>query len=99
MRENGITWVKNTSKILHQIYWEQIALPINYIIFFFKFKVFKIQKRSNQSLITSSSKRVDTLGEIERIERGRDNMVEFVNTVPDECLIELSEKVYCNKPI
>jgi len=33
---------------------------------------------------------------MERIEKGRDNFEEFVKMVPDECLIDLSCKVYCN---
>jgi len=88
---------RSVSLKLYQIYWEQFCLPINYLVYYFKFRIFKIHRRSNQSLITPSSKRIDTKGEIERIERGRDNMNEFVKMVPDECLIELSEKVYCTK--
>jgi len=61
-----------------------------------KFRLFKVHKRSNQSLIIPSSKRVDTKGEIEKIEKGRDNMIKFLEIVPDECLIELSEMNYCN---
>ncbi len=57
--------------------------------------IFNFFKRSNQSLIIPSIKRFDTKGEIDRIERGRDNMTEFLKIVPDECIIELSEKVYC----
>ncbi len=91
-----VLW-KRVSLKLYQIYWEQFCLPINYLVFYFKFRILKVHKRSNQSLITPSSKRIDTLGEIEKLERGRDNMTKFVNMVPDECLIELSQKVYCNK--
>jgi hypothetical protein len=55
-----------------------------------------IFKRSNQSLIISSIKRIDTKGEIERIERGRNNMAKYLKTVPDECIIDLSNRWYCN---
>ncbi len=99
MRESGIISVKSISKILYQIYWDQIALPINYIIYYFKFNIFKVHKRSNQSLITHSSKTFDTLGVIERMEKGRDNMEEFVKMVPDECLLDLSFRWYCVKRI
>ena len=99
MRENGTTSEKSTSKrikdFLYQLYWEQVALQINYTVFFFNLKVFKRHLRSKQSLIIRSSKRIDAKGEIEKMERGRNNMQEFVKIVPDECLIELSEKVYC----
>lgn len=88
---------RSVSLKLYQIYWEQFCLPINYLVYFFKFRIFKIHRRSNQSLITPCSKRIDTQGVIDRNEKGRDNMTEFVNMVPDECLIELSQKVYCNK--
>ena len=53
-------------------------------------------KRSNQSLIIPSIKRFDTKGEIERIERGRDNMTKYLKTMPDECIIDLSNRWYCN---
>ena len=55
-----------------------------------------IFKRSNQSLIISSIKRFDTKGEIDRIERGRDNMTKYLKTIPDECIIDLSNRWYCN---
>jgi len=55
-----------------------------------------IFKRSNQYLIIPSIKRFDTKGEIERIERGRDNMTKYLKTVPDECIIDLSNRWYCN---
>jgi len=96
MRRSGIISGWSISKILYQFYWDQIAVPINYLVFFFNFWVFKRQKRSNETLITSHSKRIDTQGEIQKMERGRDNMIEFMKMVPDECIIELSEKVYCN---
>jgi len=100
MQGNGITSDQNTSKrikgFLFRVYWEQVALPINYIVFFIKFRIFKVHKRSNQSLIIPSSIRIDTKGEIERIETGRDNMQEFLEIVPDECLIDLSNRWYCN---
>ncbi len=54
-----------------------------------------IFKRSNQSLITPYKKRIDTQGEIARIQLGRDNMVEFMKMVPDECIIDLSNRWYC----
>ncbi len=89
----GVNKVKN---LIYKIYWEQIALPINYTIFFIKFRIFKVHQRSNQSLIIPSSIRVDTKGEIERIETGRDNMQEFLEIVPDECIIDLTNRWYCN---
>ncbi len=96
MRENGTISVKSISNLLYQIYWEQIALPINHFVFYIKFRIFKVHKRSNQSLIIPSSIRIDTKGEIERIERGRDNMQEFLKKLPDECIIDLSNRWYCN---
>lgn len=55
---------------------------------------FLFRKRSSESLITHRKERFDTKWEMRRMELGRDNMEEFVKMVPDECLIELSEKVY-----
>lgn len=55
-----------------------------------------MHKRSTKILITSKPKRVDTKGEMERLERLRDNMADYLNSVPDECIIDLSNKVYCN---
>ncbi len=99
MRRNGITSGISISKriknFLYLIYWEQFCLPINFLIFHIKFTIFKVHRRSNQTLITHSSKRIDTLGVIEIIERGRDNMEEFVKMVPDECLLDLSFRWYC----
>ena len=61
-------------------------------------KLFNIlfRKRSSQSLIIPSKKTIDTKGVIELIERGRDNMQEFVKIVPDECIVDLSHRWYCN---
>ncbi len=55
-----------------------------------------IFNRSNQSLIIPSIKRFDTKGEIDRIERGRENMIKYLKTMPDECIIDLSNRWYCN---
>jgi len=55
-----------------------------------------IFKRSNQYLIIPSIKTFDTKGEIERIERGRENMIEYLKNMPDECIIDLSNRWYCN---
>ncbi len=99
MPRNGITSERNTSKLIKdfifKIYWEQIVLPINFIIFHIKFSILKVHKRSNQSLIRPSARTIDTNEHIRIIEKGRENMCEFVRIVPDECLIDLSEKVYC----
>ncbi len=89
-----VLW-RSISLALYQIYWEQFCLPINYLVYFFKFRIFKIHRRSNQSLISPSSKRIDTLGVIERNERGRDNMTKFLKSVPDECIPELTFRWYC----
>ena len=98
MLENGIIGETNTSKLkklLFQIYWDMIALPINYFIYIIKFTILKKHKRSSQSLITPAKKTFDTYMQIQRMESGRDDMEEFVKMVPDECLIELSERCYC----
>lgn len=99
MRGNGITSERNTSKLIKdfifKIYWEQVCLPINYLVYFFKFRIFKMHRRSSQSLISQNVKRLDTQGEMEKMERGRDNMQEFVDMVPDECLLDLSFRWYC----
>jgi len=87
---------RSVSLKLYQIYWEQIALPINYLVYFFKFRIFKVHKRSKQSLIIPSSKRIDTNREIERMELGRDNMQEFLIKLPDECIVDLTNRWYCN---
>jgi len=81
--------------LLYKIYWTLIALPFDYTIYFIKFSILKTHKRSTKILITSKPKRVDTKGEMERLERVRDNMAYYLNSIPDQCIIELSEKVYC----
>ncbi len=100
MRENGTTSETSTNKkikeIIFKIYWEQFCLPINWLVFHIKFTILKVQRRSNQSLISPRKKRIDTKKEMERLEIGRDNMEEFVRIVPDECLIDLSFRWYCN---
>ena len=95
MRENGIISVRNISKILYKLFWKQIALPINHLIYFIKFPIFRVHKRSDQPLITSHSKRFDIQGEIERNEKARDNLMEFIKMVPDECIPELTFRWYC----
>jgi len=62
---------------------------------FRKLFAFLIRMRSTESLITDKQ-RIDTISVMKMNELGRDNMEEFAKTVPDECLIELSDKVYCN---
>lgn len=79
MRENGTTLVKSISKFLRKLFG------------FLKRK----RKRSSQSLITPSIQRIDTKGEMQKIELGRDNMEEFVRMVPDECIVDLSHRWYC----
>jgi len=80
--------------------WRSITLVFYQLIYFIKFNVLKVDKRSNQPLITSGSKRFDIQGEIERNEKARDNLMEFVTMVPDECLPEMSFRWYCgNKRI
>lgn len=53
--------------------------------------------RSHQGLNHHSVIRIDTNEQMRIIKKGQDNMLEFVRTVPDECLIELSEMRYCRK--
>lgn len=81
----------------YKIYWEQFCLPINYLLFHLKFTVFKVHRRSKQSLIKPTRKPIDTNEQMAILEIGRDNMTEFVKKVPDECLIDLSERCYCGK--
>ena len=63
---------------------------------FFK-KLFTIifRKRSHQALNPHLEKVMNTNERMEITKKGQDNMIEFVKIVPDECLIELSEKIYC----
>ncbi len=51
--------------------------------------------RSYQALNHHSVKRLDTNEQMELTKRGQDNMTEFCRIVPDECLIDLSERIYC----
>lgn len=60
-----------------------------------KFLTILLRKRSHQALNPHSVKRIDTNEQMQIIKQGQDNMEEFVRIVPDECLIDLSEKVYC----
>lgn len=89
--------MKKILDILFKIYWEQIALPINYLVYYFKFTILKVHRRSKQSLINQNSTGIDVKKEMERMEKVRDDFEEFVNIVPDECLIDLSHRWYCVK--
>lgn len=61
-----------------------------------KFLTILLRKRSHQALNPHSVNRTDTNEQMRIIKEGQDNMTEFVRIVPDECLIDLSDKVYCN---
>ncbi len=63
---------------------------------FFK-KLFSVilRRRSHQALNPHFQKVMNTYERMEITRKGQDNMIEFVKIVPDECLIELSEKIYC----
>ncbi len=91
MRENGITWVKSISKVI------LLFLDLNYILFFIRFLPQRIKNRSPQSLNRYHSKRIDTNERMENTKRGQENMIEFVKILPDECIIELSERWFCGK--
>ena len=54
-----------------------------------------LTRRSHQALNPHSVKMMDTYERMELIKMGQDNMIEFCRIVPDECLIDLSEKIYC----
>ena len=82
--------------LLFKLYSTQIAQPFDYTIYFIKFSILKVHKRSTKILITSKAKRVDTRGEMERLEITRDNMANYLNSIPDQCIIDLSDKVYCS---
>ena len=51
------------------------------------------KQRSTKTLNHYSEKDIDML--IINNEKCRDDLEEFVKIVPDECLIDLSDKVYC----
>jgi len=91
----GLFW-KSASLILYQIYWTQIAVPINYTIFFFRTLLpTRIKNRSIKSLNHQIVKSSDE-ARINLIEEGRDNLLWFTENVPDECLIDLANKRYCH---
>ena len=92
MRENGTIWVKSISKIKLIL----LFLDLNYILFFIRFLPQRIKNRSPQSL-NRYSKRIDTNEQMQINKRGQDNMIEFVKMLPDECIIELSERWFCGK--
>jgi hypothetical protein len=87
---------KRVTLILYQIYWTQVAVPINFSVFFFRTLLpTRIKNRSHKSLnhqivISSDEARIKML------EEGRNNLVWFNQNVPDECLIDLANKRYCN---
>ncbi len=100
MRENGTTSETSISNRIKQlflkIYWEQIVIPINYLIYIIKFSILKVNMRSKETLNSHSSNRLDTNEQMQIIKKGQDDMIEFLNTVPDECIVELSHRWYCN---
>lgn len=79
--------------------WKVILLflDLNYILFFIRFLPQRIKNRSPQSLNRYQGKRKDTNEQMGSTKRGQDNMIEFVNMIPDECIIELSDRWYFGK--
>lgn len=61
-----------------------------FIDYFLKL-IYKL-KFSNKSLIKPNSKGIDTIEVMMRNEMVRDNLTEFVKIIPDECIIELSDR-------
>ena len=99
MQESGTTTEKSTSKkikpILIKLFYSQIVYLIDLIFFHLKFSVFKIHKRSSQTLNSHRVKAVNTNEQMALMEIGRDNMTEFVRMVPDEVIVDLSHRWYC----
>ncbi len=60
-------------------------------------KIFSVilRRRSHQALNHHLEKIMTTNERMEITRKGQDNMIEFVKIIPDECLIELSEMIYC----
>jgi hypothetical protein len=91
----GLFW-QRASLIFYQIYWTQIAVPINFSVFFFRTLLpTRIKSRSIKSLNHQIVKSKDE-ARIKMLEEGRDNLLWFNQNVPDECLIDLANKRYCN---
>lgn len=77
--------------------WERIKIALilldpNILFYFIRTKLFRSH---SHTFITTVSK--DTKDRMKIQELTRDNLQEFVDTVPDECLIDLSEKIYLQK--
>lgn len=83
----GLLWRSNALKNIIPL--EGIANLVR------KFLTILLRKRSHQALNPHSVKRIDTNEQMRIIKEGQDNMIEFIRIVPDECLIDLSDKVYC----
>ncbi len=91
----GLFW-QRASLVLFQIYWTQLAVPINFTVFIFRTLLpTRIKNRSIKNLNHQIVKSSDE-ARIKLLEEGRDNYVWFTENVPDECLIDLANKRYCN---
>lgn len=87
---------KKLRSFIEKFYFQQIVFLIDFLIFQVRFSLLKTHKRSNQTLNSHSFIRSDTNEQMEIIKRGQDNMIEFVKMVPDEALVDLSHRWYCN---
>jgi len=75
------------------LFWQRIKISINLLdlnllLFYLRTHIFRSHPHTN----VSTEKDRITLQE-----EGRDNLIEFIEMVPDECLIDLSEKIYSPK--
>lgn len=87
--------IERIKKYLIQLYSDLVIHTIDLLVYHLKFTVFKVHRRSKQSLIRPSTKTIDTNEQMELLEIGRNNMTEFVKTVPDEVIVDLSHRWYC----
>lgn len=77
--------------------WERIKIVLilldpNILFYFIRTKLSRSHRHTNVSTLSN-----DIKDRIKIQELARDNLQEFVDTVPDECLIDLSEKIYLQK--
>ncbi len=70
------------------LFWQRASLILYKIYWTIKRRSIK---NLNQEIINQTDE-----ARIKMLEEGRDNYVWFTKNVPDECLIDLSNKRYCH---
>ena len=81
---------KRIKSFLIQLYYEQFVFPIDQGVFYIKFRILKIHRRS-QGFKEQLRKDYDMAG----LEWYRIELMKSIAKIPDEFLPQLGDRVYC----